>query len=237
MKKLTFDEYLKTIDFDDIDSDIRVQSDEFQKQARNRLKESSLHRVRKSWMGHDTGTITAYRDRHDCGDGDGITKKDNKTRNIALRSKLSKLGYGYTKIKGSYMEGGKETKEASFFVVDVNDSGNLERDLIKLGSDFDQDSVAFAKSESDYYLISTNNCENNWVGKGKIGVKMNIGSPKFGRDGIEAFSRVNGRSFIFEGFDQITLDMLSVSSLRNMNYVCERYPDKQSILNIGALDD
>jgi len=121
---------------------------------------------------------------------------------------LSK-GYGATKLKGEYPEGGVKTKEESFFIVDNNDTGNLESDLKKLGEEFEQDSILFIpkgsiQGESKAYLIGTNHCENNWLGYGKKeifgkGGKLGYSSPIY-------TSFVNGRPFIFEDVDMTNLN-------------------------------
>ena len=144
------------------------------------LTESGLSRIQKYWIEYDTGTITAFRGAEECGLGDTITKKQNKGRNGILQSKLLNRGYGVTRIKGSWFENaGKEKNESSFFVVDLKKSGKLKKDLINLGTDFDQDAIIYADKGSDYYGISTNKCPESEPGKGRIGVEEKFGIPKF----------------------------------------------------------
>ena len=87
------------------------------------MKESSLSRLWTHNEKHDCGAMTAFRDAADCGEGEKYTPADNKKRNRSLMSKLKSKGYGLTKLKGTYPEGGKEAKEDSFFVVDLQDNG------------------------------------------------------------------------------------------------------------------
>jgi hypothetical protein len=179
--------------------------------------------VREAWSTHDTGTITAYRDFAECGDGERYTSKQKNVMNRFLKSKLLKRGYGVTKVKGSWFENGDtEVNEASFFVVDLKDSGNLKSDLIALGTEFDQDAITFAEVGGDFYAVSTNECEESWPGFGKIGKEEKLGSPKFGKTGINGFSRVNNRAFVFEGYkvvEQETLSSHTPTSIRSIMHI------------------
>ena len=178
------------------------------KTFKSALNESSLSRIWKHNELHACGALTAYRKAPDCGNGEPYTKADNKKRNKSLLAKLLSKGYGVTKLKGSYPEGGTTVKEESFFVVDNKDTGKLESDLKKLGEEFDQDSILFIpkgsiKGEDKAYLIGTNHCENNWLGYGK---KELFNKGKMGVDSPIYTSKVNGRPFIFEDVDISNLD-------------------------------
>jgi hypothetical protein len=168
--------------------------------VREYLTESSLSRLWKHNEEHDCGALTAFRKGEDCGEGRPYTKKENKQRNKSLRSKLVAKGYGVTELHGIYPEGGTTQKENSFFVVDLEDTGGLEKELAKLGELFDQDSILIIpkgaiKNEAQAFLFGTNKCPNNWLGyhkkevfsKGKVGYESKIYT-----------SYVKGRPFIFE---------------------------------------
>jgi len=164
------------------------------------INESSLSRLWRHNDEHDCGALTAFRNARDCGEGEPYVKKENNQRNKSLLAKLKSKGYGVTKLKGTYPEGGSVGKEESFFVVDLKDSGNLERDLRRLGEEFEQDSVLFVpkgaiKGDSKAYLIGTNKCKNNWLGFGK---KETFNKGKMGYSSPIYTSMVNGRPFIFE---------------------------------------
>ena len=166
------------------------------------LNESSLSRIWKQTKEHDSGTISAFRSAKDCNQGEPYSKKENLQRNAKLKAKLLNLGYGVTKIKGTYIENygsdnEKEVKEDSFIVVDLKDTGKLEKDLRKLGEEFEQDSITFQKKDGDYYLIGTNNCPDGYPGKGK---KIKLGKPMYGKSG-EFHSKINGRPFVFESVE------------------------------------
>jgi hypothetical protein len=84
--------------------------------------------------------------------------------------------------------------------VDLDDKGNIEKDIAKLGRKYNQDSVLIVpkgaiKNEATAYLVGTNNCCNNWLGFGRKEPfekgKLNYNSPVY-------TTYVNGRPFIFE---------------------------------------
>ena len=169
------------------------------------LNESSLSRLWKHNEEHDSGALTAFRKGPECGGDEKYTKKENTQRNKSLLAKLKTKGYGVTKLHGSYPEGGKTTKEISYFVVDLEDTGKLEKDLRKLGQEFEQDSILFIpkgaiKGDAKAELIGTNRCDNNWLGFGK---KEVFNKGRMGYDSPIYTSKVNGRPFIFESVGEI----------------------------------
>jgi hypothetical protein len=165
----------------------------------SKLNESSLSRLWSHTEKNDCGTITAFRSTRDCNEGEPYTKKENLKRNKSLLAKLQSLRYSVTSVKGSYIEdyGTSEAKEVGenvFFVVDLDNKGNLEKDLKKLGAEFDQDSILFIpKGRTSSTLIGTNKCKNGYPGFGKT-IKFPV--RKIGSEG-EFFTRVNGRPFTF----------------------------------------
>lgn len=169
------------------------------------INESSLSRIWRHVTKHESGTISAFRSRENCGKGAEISKSTNRKNNAILKRKLLSMGYGVTKIIGTYIENydtpmAVKVKEESFIVVDLKDTGKLKDDLIKLGQEFDQDSITFSKPNGDYYLISSNTCPMGYPGNGKVGVSVKLGKPFFGKDG-EFYSTINGRPFVFENTD------------------------------------
>ena len=165
----------------------------------NVTNESSLSRVYKHTLEHDSGVITAYRSARDCGEGEKFTNTDNKKNNKILKAKLLRLGYGVTAIKGFYKENyGSENEidvnEESFIVVDLKDKGDLKKELVKLGLEFEQDSIGYStKGGKNFTLVGSNKCPDGYPGWGK---EEKVGKGIFGKDG-EFYSRVNGRPFIF----------------------------------------
>jgi len=164
------------------------------------INESSLSRVVHHMIDHDCGTITAHRSKEGCGGPDDkpYSKEDNKKRNRQLYAILESLGYGVTEVDGAYIENfGKpnaiEVTEDVYFVVDLKDSGNLEKNLRRLGEEFDQDSILFIPKGKMGMLIGTNNCS-DYPGYGKT---MPFSSRSFGKPG-QFMTKVRNRPFIFE---------------------------------------
>jgi len=165
------------------------------------LYESSLSRIKEHIENHDTGFITAHRReiRHLDGRVEKPTYKQNKSRNLRLRAELGQK-YVVTKIRGIYIENYKSTdpekpeyevREGSFFVVDINDLGDLELELRRLGKKWNQDSIMFVpKGGKNGYLWGTGNA---WPLLDQVEKFKN---PVFGERG-EFMSKVRGRPFIF----------------------------------------
>jgi hypothetical protein len=162
------------------------------------ITESSLSRVYRQTRDHDYGTITAFRYAPECGSGEPYTHQQNSQRNRSLLAKLRSAGYGVTSIKGSYIENygsedEREVGENSFLVVDIQDSGRLKSDLVRLGGEFEQDSVIFGEAGGVGVLIGTNHCPGGYPGYGR---EVAQGGAIFGKTG-EFMSRVAGRPFVF----------------------------------------
>jgi hypothetical protein len=120
-----------------------------------------------------------------------------------LKAKLLAFGYGVIPIKGD-----KDISESSFFVVDIYDKKSLKDDLIKLGTEYNQGVITFAENNSDYYAISING-EN-------IGKYEELGTPQFGENGIDGFSKITHRAFVFES---ATLDKMANRTINERNSV------------------
>jgi hypothetical protein len=197
------------------------------KSFENYVNESSLSRIYRQTRKHDYGTITAFRFAPECGTGEPYTKKQNLQRNKSLLSKLRAKGYSVTKIKGSYIENygtkdAKEVGESSFLVVDIQDKGNLKNTLMKLGQEFEQDSIIFGEAGSAATLFGTNKCPNGYPGFGK---NSKQGGAIFGKSG-EFMSRVKGRPFVFSeeniletyGVAKYPTELKGIFELSNKNW-------------------
>lgn len=156
------------------------------------LQESSLSRLWRKYKDSDSGTITAYRDE--------IPLKEKQRRNAELKAILIGAGYSVTAIDGYYYENygtekEKRVKEKSFIVFDYKNTGNLERDLRRLGELYDQDSITYnSVKDGNYYIIGTSKRPESWPG---YNVKRKLGRPMFGVKG-EMWSEVKGRPFVFK---------------------------------------
>ena len=172
-----------------------------------KLNESSLSRVVHHMNNHDCGVITAFRSKEGCAGPDDpeYSLEDNLKRNRQLQAKLQIKGYGVTKVDGSYIENfktpnAKEVKEASFFVVDLKDTGKLEDDLRQLGEEYMQDSILFipkrekGKIVKGSLLIGTSKCPESYPGYNK---KIQFSDMTYGKN-AEFMTKVSGRPFTFE---------------------------------------
>lgn len=166
----------------------------------NTLNETSLSRVVHHMANHDCGTITAFRSKEGCGGPEDkpYSLQDNKKRNRQLHAILESLGYGVTNVDGAYIENfgtdnAVEVKEDVYFVVDLKDGGNLQKDLRRLGEQFDQDSIMFIPKGEMGMLIGTNRCS-DFPGYGKT---VPFSTRSFGKPG-EFMTKVKNRPFMFE---------------------------------------
>lgn len=160
------------------------------------LVEASLNRIYEKTKNYAVGAVTAYR-----GDkGKQLNKADNKK----LLAYLLTRGYSVIKVKGSYWENfqtptQREVGEESFFVANHNvegdDGGQLEKDLIKLGRLYDQDSILSVQYNQPGVLIGTSKREDAFPDYNQ---KHVVGKPIFGDAKGQFFSRVRGRKFAFE---------------------------------------
>lgn len=161
------------------------------------VNESSLSRIWRHIQDHQAGAISGYRDNN--------SKAENKANNREILAYLKSKGYSVTSVKGSYIENfgsenEKEVGEPSFFVVDMNDTGNLERDLAKLGERYDQDSVLIVpKGGKNAYLLGTSHRDDSYPSYGQ---KEVVGSSRFGKAAGQFLSRIRGREFAFESIQE-----------------------------------
>jgi hypothetical protein len=166
------------------------------------LSESSLSKIFRYNEKFDCGAITSFRRNY--------SKKENRQRNRSLKAKLINKGYELIKILGKYPEGEEKdspsVREEGFFVLDTKQSGNLEKDLITLGEEFEQDSILYVPKGTvidvaKAYLVGTSHNPEAWLGYLEKNLFNN--GATFGKDSKIYTSYVNGRPFIFEDFTHI----------------------------------
>lgn len=125
---------------------------------KNYIAESSLNRIRKHTIEHDCGIITASRKTIISNNNKiKVTNNQNKKRNKILLAELLKK-YNVISLRGVYIENydtsdAIEVGENIFFVVDINDKGQLEKDLFRLGVKWNQDSILFMPKNNGGVLI------------------------------------------------------------------------------------
>ena len=178
----------------------------------NFLNESGLSRVHQHISAHDTAVITAFRndpsstegcvDSAPPGEQEESPLKANKARNRNLKAVLLRMGYGVTRVDGSYIENfddvdnRKEVSEESFFVVNLKDDPGFNNNIVNLGQKFCQDSVLLIPQGGDAaFLLGTNE---SWPG---LGEKDPVGRFEGGKE-AEFMSRVKGRPFVFKEVHQ-----------------------------------
>ena len=155
------------------------------------LTESSLSRVLGHIMEHDSAIVTSFRGEY--------SRKENYERNRKLKAHLLSVGYGVTKIEGSYIENFEtpqaiEVSEQSFFVSNRNDDSAFFDSIESLGEQYEQDSVLIIPlGGKDAYLIGTRE-GNDFPPKGD---RISVGDLKMGEES-EFMSRVGKRPFVFK---------------------------------------
>jgi hypothetical protein len=168
--------------------------------------ESSLNRIMSHLDNHQCAVITAFRNKLiNCVNSDDdeseINIYTNKGRNKDIKSCLLYMGYGVTKVKGTYIENymeenSIEVNEDSFFVVNLENKTNFIENIIKLGVNFCQDSVLIL-DKGNNYLYGTNNVDFPGIDN-----KFSVGKFKPGFNG-EFMTKVSNRPFILESFKTI----------------------------------
>lgn len=162
------------------------------------IVESSLSKLWRKYFECDSGTISACRDTS--------TYKENRLNTLRLKTDLIRKGYSVTTINGRYIENyGKpnatDVNERSFIVFDTKKSGELKKDLLRLGEKYNQDSVTYCNAaDGKYVLIGTNK-----TGYPGYQNEVFLGKPHFGEKG-EMHSSINGRPFVFESASHLKTD-------------------------------
>lgn len=200
------------------------------------LNESSLSRIWRKNKEFDSGTISAFKGYR--------THKENMAKHRELVGKLVGAGMSVTKIQGTYIENyktphAKEVHELSLIVFDHKKTGKLKEILLKLGKEFEQDSITFCDaSTGDYYLIGCLDKTKVKDDNGNIvevdaypkkGVSIRLGKPMFGENG-EFFSKVNGRPFIFKEGEEVPSELVLEMFQNNTKYVLEKMARESELI-------
>jgi|TARA_R110000824_G_scaffold170181_2_gene347454 hypothetical protein len=184
------------------------------------LTESSLSRIYGHIMDHDSAILTAFRNEY--------SKKQNYKRNRELKAQLLSLGYGVTKVAGSYIENFEspqavEVSEQSYFVSNRKDAPGFVESIKSLGEQYEQDSVLIIpEGGKDAYLIGTR--EGNDFPP--FGDQISVGDLKMGRS-AEFMSKVKGRPIVFKE-ELETYDKLSKNSRWTVKKMVENVNKKNS---------
>jgi hypothetical protein len=152
---------------------------------------TSLGRIYQHTKERSIGAMTAFRGEYSL--------KENRERNEELKKKIREAGFGYVKVKGSYVENKGTEKEnlvseESFIVVGGKDKASaakLKKFLEGAGKEYMQDSILFKPHDSeDASLVFT-------AGK-DAGTTYNVGK-WHPTNATEFFSQLKkGKSFEFK---------------------------------------
>ena len=161
------------------------------------FNESSLSRVFAHTQNRNLGMMTAHRA--------GFTPEENVQRNRQLEHDIRNHGFGFTHVKGRYIENhgtpeARPVDEHSYLIHGKtgNDNGALKHFLMKHGEKYNQDSVLHKPHDSENaHLIGTS----HGVFPGK-GVEHPLGKWHPNRTGefhsVMTGRHAHGRTFTFE---------------------------------------
>lgn len=157
-----------------------------------KLNESSLVRLLKHNNEHDCAILTAYRSNK--------TKKVNHKNNEVLGYALQKLGYGITKVLGTYEEqiSGYTSKEYSWFVVNRNNDPKFFDKISKFGKIDEQDTILYIPKNGlmnikSVFLFGTN--PNDYC---DVGQKTYASDIKFGKSDNSMLTVISHKPFYFK---------------------------------------
>lgn len=180
------------------------------KNAKTIINESGIMRIIAHNQEHDCAILTAYRSARG--------KAENAKLNATLGYALNKLGYGTTKVVGTYEEAiaGQKSKEASWFAVNLKDDPDFTKNIENFGKSLEQDSVFIIPKGGFFnpksaYLLGTNN--NDFCPLGK---KICAKAIKFGKTDSKMLTNVNGRPFYFTFTDILREDFLLMPVLHTL---------------------
>jgi len=170
---------------------------------KDKISEASLGRVYQHMTKQGSESfaiITAFRG--------GYTNKQNLSRNKQLESSVRSLGLGFFKQKGYWNECEdpnieykdcpadkiKPVIELSLFIPNIQFN-----DAVKLGKKFDQDAIVYQGPDTDDKV--------ELISKSGSSI-MKLG--KFAPNKVsQAYSKVKGRSYVFEGFEYVPSGQMS----------------------------
>lgn len=171
------------------------------------LIETSFNRFKKPFDTNDIAIISAClkygEDSKTC-----LSKKENLARTKPLAHDIWLLGYGYSSVKGSYIEEYKDEAtgtikkerviEYSFLVFNNNAENNYHteflEDMKKLATKYNQDSVLVKlKGQPGHYYYQDGSVSDNFT-------KIN--------DNVvtDYFTRLRGKTFTLEAVEESTFE-------------------------------
>jgi hypothetical protein len=173
------------------------------------FNEYSLARVHQHTQNRNIGMMTAHRGE--------FTADENRERNRQLEDDIRKHGFGFTHVKGRYIENhgtpqARPVDEHSYLIHGKagNDNGELKHFLMHHGEKYGQDSVLHKAHDAEHaHLIGTR--EGGFPGKG---VSHQVGKWHPNRAGefhsVMRGRHGAGRTFAFESIQFLVPKSFSV---------------------------
>lgn len=114
------------------------------------LDEAGLSRVIKHLDTRSVGIVTAFRGSCSTGENPTTLLTKNRQRNQQLQEEIQRQGYGYLKLRGTWVENEGTPEECpvteeSFLVIGEpnDDQDRLRRFIVTMGTKWNQDAVIY----------------------------------------------------------------------------------------------
>ena len=187
------------------------------------------------FLAYDCAFISAYRAKY--------TKRENLQRSSNLAAKLISEGYGVASVVGRFRDGGQDSCERTFFVVNFRGDEAFARNIISYGKYFEQDAVliipkgAGGGGKRGAYSVRMNACEKDFSRP------LNENKKVFRRTLIDReirafFARGRGRDFEFlekiKVLQKIASDGMSLMSRALAFQVAQKRWEKTEVLFLGS---
>lgn len=178
----------------------------------NKLDDATLIQLMQYTQNKNVGIISAFVER--------CTEQENLDRTIDAEFEICKAGYGQYRFEGRYSEHShnvqnKYTHERAILVIGANqqDSGNLKGLLVKLGKQYEQNSLLFRpynQSRFSIIKIAGNNSNQHDVDASVICNAVCIEDVD-DTNLNQLYSRMRGREFAFNSYEQIDTYMTALA--------------------------
>ena len=197
--------------------------------------ESSVSRFKHHLeAGNPIAIVSAYRaekSKEENEANDRELKKFARMEEVNVASGNVKSLFGFVRTAGGYAESGnKGINEMSIaLITDKSREQELFDFAVAMGERYNQDSILFVPSDGDAYYVSTNDSDDNWVGKkgSKFYLGRKISSDKADIDSVGGFTQVNRKKRNINDADTFVIgedieydDDFSINKSSISNKVC-----------------
>ena len=151
------------------------------------INEATFSKLYRNMQDKTVGILTAYRL--------GNSSRVNKERNKELEKDLRSYGLGFNKVTSFYKEYGEDkvSQEVTFVVYTDKDKEWLKDVLVKLGDEYDQDTIIVVDKDNGAFLIGATGKDVNYP-KGKEEYIGRFTPSKI----AEIYSKMGKDTFVFE---------------------------------------